>query len=165
MPLWQTIRWLLFYPGEWAYPKKEKGLGDIVFPNIMPIFTTKIVAQVDKYVPPWKGGSSKRGVSWLETQWIYELWYDVILYICLWLRVEGIDSYYSNILDIWFLGSCVFWVRSMRLAGYVFSQMEFRKRLDTHLCFRLLVPGLKMRFEEQGACGLERDLNRVYIMP
>lgn len=28
---------------------------------------------IDKYEAPWRGGSTKRGVSRLETKWIYEL--------------------------------------------------------------------------------------------
>lgn len=28
---------------------------------------------IEIYVPPWRGGSAKRGVSQLETFWIYEL--------------------------------------------------------------------------------------------
>lgn len=28
---------------------------------------------IDKYIPPWRGGARTRGVSYLETFWIYEL--------------------------------------------------------------------------------------------
>lgn len=28
---------------------------------------------IDKYIPPWRGGAMTRGVSRLETYWIYEL--------------------------------------------------------------------------------------------
>lgn len=33
---------------------------------------TSFVA-IDKYTPPWRGGSLKRGVSQMEVRWIYEL--------------------------------------------------------------------------------------------